>query len=324
MQSSMKRARNDKSVMEMLAAISEMVRVRILRVLDRQELTVGEVANVVQLPQSTVSRHLKVLAEGAWLTRRAAGTATLYQLVMDELSPAARAVWVTVRTEIGETSEIKEDNRRLRDVLSARKLDSQAFFGRVAGEWDEVRARLFGSDFTARALLSLLPRDWTVADLGCGTGNISELLAPRCEKVCAVDLSEPMLAAARKRLKGVANVQFLAGALEKLPLETGSVDAAICALVLHHVKEPLAALREMRRILRTTRSGGMLLVIDMLEHGREEFRQQMGHAHLGFSPDTIQRLMHEAGFGSTRVDTLPIDPSARGPGLFVAIGRLKS
>src|SRR5690349_11976523 len=127
----MKRARNDKSVMGMLAAISEIVRVRILRILDRQELTVGEVAKVVQLPQSTVSRHLKVLAEGGWLTRRAAGTATLYQLVMDELSPAARAVWVTVRGEVGETAEIKEDTRRLRDVLAARKLDSQAFFGRV-------------------------------------------------------------------------------------------------------------------------------------------------------------------------------------------------
>ena len=316
----MKKSRKTELVTEMLADLSDGVRLRILGLL-KEELSVGEVAKVLQLPQSTVSRHLKVLAEGGWLRRRAVGTATLYKLVLDDIGMAARAVWLTVRGEIENTPEIKDDLRRLKDVMDERRLDSQTFFGRVVGEWDDVREHLFGADFTARSLLSLLPREWTVADLGCGTGNVSELLAPRVERVIAVDVSEPMLDAARKRLKGTANVQFLAGAMEKLPISAGSVDAAICALVLHHVEEPIAALREMRRIVKAP--GGIALVIDMLEHTREDYRQRMGHRHLGFAAEAMDLMMHQAGFTEVRVETLPIDTSAKGPGLFVATGRVK-
>jgi ArsR family transcriptional regulator len=309
-------------ITDMLAALSEEVRVRVLRLVESEDLTVGEVAKVLQLPQSTVSRHLKVLADAGWLTRRAVGTATIYRLVLDDLAIGARAVWITVRAEIENATEVREDARRLKDVLAERRLDSQAFFGRVAGEWDEVRARLFGNDFTARALLGLLPGDWVVADVGCGTGNASELLAPHVERVVAVDASEPMLEAARKRLKGVANVTFSAGSLESLPIKNSTVDAAVCVLVLHHLKEPLLALREMRRVLRPLRGGGLALVVDMIEHTREEYRQQMGHIHLGFPPDTIRSMMDDAGFSAVSVEPLPTATDAKGPGLFVATGRV--
>src|SRR3954470_5401496 len=233
-------------VAAMLAALSEPVRVRMLCALEK-ELTVGEVAKVVQLPQSTTSRHLKAIADCGWVQRRSVGTATFYQMVLDDLDAGARAVWVAVRTEISESPEVREDLRRLKDVLDERKLDSQAFFGRVAGGWDEVRGRLFRSDFTARGLLGLISPKWVVADLGCGTGNAAELLAPHVQRVIAVDRSEPMLEAARKRLGGVKNVQFVAGGFEKLPIGAGSVDAAVCILVLHHLSDPAGALAEMRR-----------------------------------------------------------------------------
>jgi SAM-dependent methyltransferase len=310
---------------ELLAALAEMIRLRLLRLLEAEELSVGEVAKVVQLPQSTVSRHLKVLSDAGWLARRAAGPAMLYRLVLDDLSIPARSLWLTARAELTQhpSAELDEDLRRLGAVLAERRLDSQTFFGRIAGEeggWDLVRARLFGSDFTCQALLGLLPPDWVVADLGCGTGNASELLAGHVREVIAVDFSEPMLAAARQRLAGAANVRFLSGGLENLPLSDSSVDATVCMLVLHHVREPGLALREMRRILRSGR-GGLALVVEMLAHDREEYRQMMGHVHLGFAPAQVEDMMRQAGFAAARSWILPGDPAAKGPGLFAAVGR---
>jgi ubiquinone/menaquinone biosynthesis C-methylase UbiE/DNA-binding transcriptional ArsR family regulator len=305
------------SITDRLAALSEPLRLRIVRLLEAEELSVGEVAKVVQLPQSTVSRHLKILAETAWVSRRNEGTATLYRLVLDDLPPEPRALWLSVRGQMGHGPELAEDGARLRAVLAERRTDSQAFFGRVAGEWDSLRNSLFGTLFTSRALLSLLPRHWTVADLGCGTGNGSELLAPCVARVLAVDQSGPMLEAARKRLADFQNVEFIQGPLETLPLADSSVDATVCLLVLHHVPEPARAVAEMHRVLRP---GGVALIVDMTEHGREEYRHTMGHRHLGFAPRTVESMLADAGFGAPRVQVLPGNPEVRGPGLIAATG----
>ena len=318
----MKNPSKDRTVAERLADLGERVRLRLLRVLEREELSVGEVASVVQLPQSTVSRHLKVLGDGQWLVKRTEGTATLYRLLLDDLAPGARALWVTIREQMGradeggtsaESLELAEDDRRLVAVVADRRMDSQAFFGRVAGEWDDLRTNLFGSRFTHDALLALLPREWKVADLGCGTGNASELLAPLVQHVFAVDQSMPMLKAARKRLAAHDNISFVCGTMEQLPLETGAVDAAVSVLVFHHVSDPLAALREVKRVLRP---GGTAMICDMIEHNRAVYQHTMGHRWLGFSEDRIVSLMQEAGLRDPRFRVLPSDSDARGPGLF--------
>lgn len=325
-------AQSARPLTDLLADVSELVRLRILRVLELEELSVGEAAQVVQLPQSTVSRHLKILADGGWLVRRASGTAMLYRLVLDELTPASRALWVTIRGQLTEpqSAEMAGDSRRLESVLQERSADPQAFFGRVVGEWDHIRSQWFGDRFTPLSLLSLLPADWVVADLGCGTGNVAELLAPIVRRVVAVDQSGPMLEAAKKRLVGATNISFHAGSLEKLPLADGSVDACVSVLVLHHVASPVDALKEMRRVLRTSvqggaRSGsgsGVALIVDMLEHDRTEYRHTMAHKHLGFSTRAVQRMGREAGFADVSVRELPTEPSAKGPGLFAAVARI--
>jgi ubiquinone/menaquinone biosynthesis C-methylase UbiE/DNA-binding transcriptional ArsR family regulator len=309
------------SIIDRLAALGEVVRLRILRLLEVEELAVGEVARVVQLPQSTVSRHLRILSEGGWVDRRSEGTATLYRFVLDDLTPESRKLWLTVREQMGAGSELEEDGRRLAAVLAERRTDSQAFFGRVAGEWDQVRNQLFGRGFTPVALLSFLRRDWVFADLGCGTGNASELLAPVAERVIAIDQSEAMLAAARARLRGAGNVDFVLADLAKLPIGNGSVDAAVSALVLHHLGEPENALRESARVVRADRGGGVVLVIDMVAHDRDEYRHTMGHRHLGFSKQAMGSLMAGAGLSMVSYQELPVDPEARGPGLFAALGR---
>lgn len=318
----MKRSANTIPVTERLAALGEMVRLRVLRLLEIEELSVGEVAQVVQLPQSTVSRHLKVLADGGWVARRNEGTATLYRLVMDDLAPEARALWCAVRDQLGPSSELDEDARRLRAVLDERKTDSQTFFGRVSGEWDALRNELFGTRFTSIAMLSLLPRDLVVADVGCGTGNAAELLAPVAGRVYAIDGSPAMLAAARRRLSEHRNVEFVESPIDRIPLHSGTVDVAVGVLVLHHLPKPVEALREMRRLLRASPNPGMALVVDMVRHDREIYKRSMGHVHLGFSREGMLGMLREAGFADGTYRELPGEAEAKGPGLFVAVGRV--
>jgi len=308
-------------VTEQLALLSDPARLRLMRLLERHELSVGELSRIVQLPQSTVSRQLKQLFDGGFVISRSEGTSTLYRLVLDDLDTEQRTLWTVVRDRLSQEdsgTELAEDLRRLGSILDERKIDTRTFFGKVAGEWDSVRNELFGDRVTVLALLSLLPAEWTVADLGCGTGNVAELLAPVVRKVIAVDQSEPMLEAARKRLGDVDNVEFLQGELERLPIATGTVDAAACVLVLHHLESPLAALREMGRVLRP---GGVAMIVDMVEHDRAVYRHNMGHRWLGFGVPALVNLFAEVGLVSPRVVTLPSASEAKGPGLLVCTAR---
>ncbi len=316
----MKRSTRHISLVDSLSALSDTVRLRLLRLLDREELSVGELARVLQLPQSTVSRHLKLLSETGWLVSRAEGTSSLYRLVMDDLAPESRALWSAVRGRLDdpESPELGEDLRRLQAVLEDRRLDTKAFFGRVAGEWDEVRTDLFGGRVTLQAMLPLLPKEWVVADLGCGTGNASELLAPCVSRVIAVDQSEPMLNAAARRLGAFKNVEFVRGDLEQLPIKDATVDAAVCVLVLHHIPEPQRVCAEMARILKP---GGVALVVDMIEHDRAAYRQTMGHRWLGFNAPELIRMFGSAGLVEVRLQALPSDTEAKGPGLFACTAR---
>ena len=329
----MNRSARTNPLTDRLAALSDSARLRILRILEKEELSVGELAAVLQFPQSTVSRHLRVLGEASagdggatrparetgeqgkpgWLVKRTEGTSTLYRMVLDDLSIPCRALWMTVREQLSETPELAEDARRLTGVIAERRTDTRSFFGRVAGAWDEVRNELFGHRATLQALLPLIPRHWVVADLGCGTGNAAEVLAPCVKRVIAVDQSPQMIAAARKRLSGLENVEFVQGELEKLPLKAASVDAAVCVLVLHHVPDPAGAVREMARILRP---GGTALIVDMAEHDRTGYRQTMGHRWLGFGVPQVLRFLTDAGLTDPRFLALPPDSQARGPGLF--------
>lgn len=312
----------------LLSQLSEPIRLRMLRVLEMEELTVGEIASVLQLPQSTASRHLKTLTEGGWLRRRERRTTALYRLVLDELSPIARAVWVTAREQLGNGGgpelELEADGHRLASVLAERPVDSQAYFGRVAGQWDSIRQDLFGSRVLPTGALSLLPPDWIVADLGCGTGNAAEWLAPRVHEVIAIDQSHAMLKAASKRLRGQSNVRFVESEIGNLPLADGSLDAAIAVLVLHHLPNPIAVLKEAARVLRSDLGGGVMTVVDMIEHDRETYRETMGHRHLGFSRSTFELMFDEAGFHKPAIVELPADPKATGPGLLAASARVRA
>jgi ArsR family transcriptional regulator len=305
------------AILDHLSALSDATRSRILLLVDRHELTVSELCGIMQLPQSTVSRHLKALADSGWIAARAEGTSHLYTMTREELDPSARRLWLLVRDQVGPTPVAAQDQRRLQTALAARRRKSQDFFSSSAGQWDRVRDDLFGDRFHLSALAALAQSDWVVGDLGCGTGQVSAALAPFVDRVIAVDASAAMLQAARTRLTGLDNIDLRRGELEALPIDDGRLDAATLMLVLHHVPEPERALADVARVLKP---GGRVLIVDMLPHDREQYRQQMGHVWLGFSDEHVRRMLSDAGFGEIRVVVLPPDVRSKGPGLFVATG----
>ena len=172
--------------------------------------------------------------------------------------------------------------------------------------------------FQLAAFAALADADWTVGDLGCGTGQVSAALAPFVARVVAVDASAAMLQAAKKRLHGFDNIDLRRGELEALPIDDARLDAATLMLVLHHVPEPARALAEVARVLKPE---GRVIIADMLPHDRDNYRQQMGHVWLGFSGEHITAMLRESGFEQVRVVSLPPDPKAKGPGLFIATGQ---
>jgi ubiquinone/menaquinone biosynthesis C-methylase UbiE/DNA-binding transcriptional ArsR family regulator len=301
-------------ILDHLASLADTTRSRILFLLDRRELTVSELCAVVQLPQSTVSRHLKALADNGWITARAESTSNLYTIATG-LDSAARRLWLLVREQVGSGKAAEQDERRLQAVLAARRTKSQEFFSSSAGQWDRLRDELFGAQSHLAAFAALAEADWVVGDLGCGTGQMSAALAPFVARVIAVDSSRAMLQAARKRLGDSSNIELRQGELEALPIDDGMLDLATLMLVLHHVPEPARALAETARVLKP---GGRVLIVDMVPHDRENYRQQMGHVWLGFSGDHIHHLAQDAGFDNVKVVALPPDARAKGPGLFVA------
>ena len=300
-----------------LASLADTTRSRILLLLDRQELTVSELCSIIQLPQSTVSRHLKALADGGWITARGEGTSNLYAMTRD-LDAAARRLWLLVREHVGPSAAAMQDERRLRSTLAQRRTKSQEFFSSSAGQWDRLRDELFGDRFHLAAMAAFAHREWTIGDLGCGTGQVSAALAPFVAHVIAVDASSEMLQAAKKRLQPFDNVDLRRGELEALPIDDTRLDAATLMLVLHHVPEPERALTDAARVLEP---GGRLVIVDMLPHDRDSYKQQMGHVWLGFSEQHIRQMMDASGFGDMTVVPLAPDAKAKGLGLFVATAR---
>lgn len=294
--------------------LADETRLRLLRVLEREELSVQELCGVLRLPQSTVSRHLKTLSDQGWLRSRRQGTASFYAFAEDA-DAGARRLWKLARAETDGWAAVEQDELRLEARLKARRDGAQEFFAGAAQEWEALRAELYGRAFEREALTALLPPGWTVADLGCGAGALTAALAPHVRKVVGVDQSAAMLKAARRRLDGAANVELHRAGLEALPLPAASCDAALAVLVLAYVAEVAPVLAEAARVLKP---GGRLVLVDLARHHDEDFARRFGQARLGFAPADLTRALAAAGLAGAAVRPLPPEPGARGPALLLA------
>lgn len=298
-----------------MASLADETRLRLLRLLERHELGVADLCDVVQLPQSTVSRHLKLLTEQGWLASRRLGTNNLYHMILDELEEPARNLWLLTRDQTEAWPTWHQDQMRVLQRLRERQQGSRRFFAGAAAEWDRMRVELYGPGFVPAALAAMLPATWTVADLGCGTGVLTAQIAPHVAKVIGIDNSPEMLAAARRRVGDAANVELREGDVQAPPLDDGSCDAVLLVLVLSYLADPAAAVA---RAAKALTPGGRLVIVDLLPHDRDDFRRQMGQHAMGFSLDAMRDMLAAQHLHHPRITPLAPEPGVKGPALFLA------
>ncbi len=304
------------SLLKWMASLADATRLRLLRLLERHELAVSDLCDILQLPQSTVSRHLKLLGDDGWTVSRRRGTTNLYRMLLDELEPSQRQMWLLAREQTEGWAAVSQDQVRLTQRLRQRSEASQRFFAGAAEKWDRLRTEMYGPSFGMQAMLALLPTHWTVADLGCGTGALTVELSRRFDRVIAVDNTPAMLEAARTRTAEVSDrVELLEGDLKALPIEDNHCDAAMMVLVLTYLDDPQSAVQEMARILKP---GGRAVVVDVMRHDREDFRREMGQQNLGYDTREVCNLLASAGLTRTESSPIPPHPDAKGPALLLA------
>ena len=301
-----------------LACLADGTRVRLLRLLEAEELGVSGLCTVLQLPQSTVSRHLKALTDAGFLVSRRRGTTRLYGNVHDELDPDQADLWRLTRKQTAGWATLAQDAARLAAYRAANAASGGGdFFAGLAGTWDATRDAVYGARLLTAPLAMLLPADAAVADFGCGTGSLLAGLAPFAREVHGVDASAEMLAAAEFRLADAGNATLHRADLSATPLQGASMDAALCVLVLSYLDDPAPAVAEMARVVKP---GGVVAVADLSAHDRDDFRRAMGQQSNGFAEGALAGLLLDAGLVGVRTAPLPPDPAATGPALRLCRG----
>lgn len=303
-----------------LKAISDGTRQRTLGVLRKHEFSVSELVEVLNQPQSTVSRHLRILRDARLIQDRRDGNTVLYSVAEpigdgNGVDLAKRLLaWLAEQPLAGAIEA------RLGAVLAKRRDMSRRFFDRIGRQWDGLREESFGTTFHLEAFVALLPRRWSVADIGTGTGYLLPTLARHFDQVIGVEPVGRMLEAARRRLQleHIERVELRQGDLADLPIADAAVDLAIAMLVLHHVPAPRDAVAELRRVVRP---GGRVLIVEQSAHGHEAFHERMQDRWWGFDANEFSTLVAAAGFNqieSRRLVTVARDADA--PDLFVVTG----
>ena len=269
-------------------ALADETRLRLVRILTRHELSVGEIVAVLGLGQSRVSRHLGILVGSGLLKSRREGAWTFY-------SPASNgrdAAFLAGLAPYLENAGPEADLAAVDAVLRERRLETKRFFNAIASDWAALRREVLGELDPAALVREVMPEVASAADLGCGPGDLLPVLAERAQAVIGVDSSPSMLSLAERRTAGLG-VGVRMGELEHLPMADGEVDFAVICLTLHQLPDPSAALAEARRVLGAS---GRLVVIDFTPHGDEAMRRRFGDRWLGFSREKLADWLERAGF----------------------------
>ncbi len=301
-------------------AMADRTRQRALTALGRHELGVSELVEVLNQPQSTVSRHLKILRDAGLIHDRRDGNTVLYSVCAPQDDGAVSDLAGRLLAWIAEQPLAGSIESRLETTIRKRRNMSHRFFDRIGRQWDTLREESFGSTFHLEAFIALLPQRWTVADIGTGTGYLLPTLAQHFQRVIGVEPVDNMLEAARHRIKyhGIDNVEVRSGDLGQLPIASDSINLAIAALVLHHVPSPRGALAELHRIVC---GGGNILIVEQTAHQSESFRERMQDRWWGHDPDEFGGLLKSVGFEQVRWRRLvTVERADDAPDLFVTTG----
>lgn len=300
--------------------LSDPTRLRILRLIEAEELMVQELMAVLGMAQSRVSRHLAILREASLLHDRRDGTYVFYRFAAPQEGPWHDAWELVKRNLLGDPTG-QRDDAALARALELRGERSRSFFDAVGPDWDALR-KVFDDDvLRARAISRLVDPERTVADIGTGTGVLAIELARLGPRVIGIDASRRMLDAARAKIdaEGIGNIELREGDASALPIEDAEVDAAIAHIVLQYLPTPADAVREMARI---TRRGGVVVVVDFVRHHQDWMRHELGVQWQGFAPEDVQDWLSAAGLFDARIEVH--EPQGRGrdlPATFVASAR---
>lgn len=304
-----------KQAVDVLRAAGEPTRLRILALLEREELAVLEICRVLDQSQPRVSRHLKLLAEaglverfpdGAWVFYRLTGAGRQHEVIGEVLSRIDPDDPILAR-----------DRRKLDDVQAERAEAARAYFAENAAQWDEIRSLYVADDRVEAEVLAAAGggRVRRLVDLGSGTGRMLTLLGPLAEHALGLDLSQQMLNIARRNTTaaGLTNVELRHGDIFDTRLPEAGADLVVVHQVLHYLGDPAAAVKEAARIVAPD---GKLIIVDFAPHRHEFLREQHQHRRLGFSDEEMARWLADAGLPQVELQALP---PTRDDGLTVKI-----
>ena len=288
------------SILKSLRLAADPGRLRLLLLLEQEELSVAELQDIVGKPQSQVSTHLAQLKQAGLVADRRTGKNAFYRLA----APAGLAA--ILRQAAAEVPEAARDRAALRLALRKRQDKMRRYFDELAGRFGRQYVPGRSWQGIAEALLSLMP-PLVIADLGAGEGTIAQLMARRARRVIAIDNSPKMVkfGAALARKNGIANLEYRLGDLEDVPIRTGAVDVAFLSQALHHAAHPERAIAEAWRILKP---GGRAAILDLNRHHLEEAREMYADLWLGFSELDLEGFLTEAGFRNVETAIVHREP----------------
>jgi SAM-dependent methyltransferase len=277
-------------------ALSDLTRIRIYNVLLSYELSVNELVALMDMGQSGISRHVKILADSGLLSCRRNGVWAFYSANRSE--PVA-SFSASVQQLFEDEERLRIDLKRAGQVVRERHEKTRQFFNDIAHKWDALKQEILGPFDLNAAIMADAGIVETAADLGCGTGELMSFLTGYAGRVIGVDSSPGMLDETRKRfLQGGGRAELRLGELEHLPMKDGEVDLAVISMALHHLSHPLEAIDEAYRILSRK---GTLIIAEFDRHDNENLRQQYGDRWLGFSNEEVRSWVLDSGFSQCRV-----------------------
>jgi ubiquinone/menaquinone biosynthesis C-methylase UbiE/DNA-binding transcriptional ArsR family regulator len=279
-----------------LRALADPTRLRIMALLERDELSVNELQEITGLGQSRISTHLGQLQDAGLIQSRREGKRTFYKLGQqgEFIELASRGA--------KELQDFAADVVNLKRILARRQQQAQLYFNQIAGRFDRSYGPGRSWQAFGQLLLRVLP-PLTVADLGAGEGLLSELLARRARKVIAVDNSEKIVAfgASKAKKNGLKNLEFRLGDLEKPPIDKQSVDLVVLSQALHHAETPDRAIAAAHSILKP---GGQIMILDLVKHNFEQAKELYGDRWLGFAESDLHKWLEGAGFKKIEISVV--------------------
>jgi ubiquinone/menaquinone biosynthesis C-methylase UbiE/DNA-binding transcriptional ArsR family regulator len=290
------------STINLLRLLADPTRLRLLLLLEQEELSVAELQQILGMGQSRISSHLAQLKRAGAVTDRRVGKNVYYGVNHRERNSQRERVAEITRLLARELPETARDRTSLKLILHKRQNKARKYFDELAGKFGRSYVPGRSWEALAHTLISLLP-PLTVADLGAGEGTLSQLLAKKARKVIAIDNSPKMVEFGAELAKkhGFKNLEYRLGDIEDPPISKNSVDLAILSQALHHAIHPERAVAAARRILKR---GSRLVILDLLSHQFERARELYADHWLGFSEVQLHQFLEKGGFREIEISVV--------------------